>query len=698
MPNVQQQPLIEVVRDRCVNCHRCISVCPVKMCNDGSGDYVHVNHDLCIGCGRCIDACSHEARLALDDTEAFLGDLKNGVPMIALVAPAAAANFPGRHLNLNGWLKAEGVAAVFDVSFGAELTVKSYLHYIETEEPETVIAQPCPSLVSFIEIYRPELIPLLAPKESPMGHTMKMIRRYYRRYARHRLAVISPCLAKRREFNDTGIGHYNVTMKALNRFFEEEGIKLERFPQAAYEGDGAERAVLFSSPGGLLRTAERTMPGIGESARKIEGQPQVYHYLAHLSAARKASNTRRPLLVDCLSCEGGCNAGPGTDNRGKHPDLIEGAVENRAQEKRRNYARSGPPKGAAGRRRLQKKVDKILSRYWEPELYNRRYQDRSSQMTARLKQPSRQELDRIHRETHKYEKRDFLDCGACGYNSCEQMAFAIFNGLNRPENCRHYMESHLQQFAHKKEAVTSKILDVADISAAHLENNLEAVNDLNSKTEQMAESLTESTMAVKEMVSQIDAITSVLATNSESVTRLLQACDEGHTILETVTATIREISANSQGLVEASTIIRDTAGKTNLLSMNASIEAAHAGEAGKGFAVVADEIRKLAEDSQEQTDSITEVLDSLKNSIESVAQSSTETLLRFENVAALTQTVHAQEMEIKGAVEEQNAGGQQVLQALDEVSRLTAIIDEEMKGVLDSSKTVLTQVQDLSRM
>ena len=57
MQSTAQQPLVEVLEDKCVNCHRCIGVCPVKMCNDGSGDYVKVNHDRCIGCGQCIDAC-----------------------------------------------------------------------------------------------------------------------------------------------------------------------------------------------------------------------------------------------------------------------------------------------------------------------------------------------------------------------------------------------------------------------------------------------------------------------------------------------------------------------------------------------------------------------------------------------------------------------------------------------------------------
>ncbi|MDR3168019.1 MAG: 4Fe-4S binding protein, partial [Treponema sp.] len=171
---IELRPVIEVLKDKCVNCHRCIMVCPAKMCNNGSGDIVDHHPSLCIGCGECITACTHGARIGIDDFDLFMEDLKKGVNILAIVAPAVAANFEGRYLEVNGFLKSLGVKAIFDVSFGAELTVKSYVNYIAKKNPPTVIAQPCPTLVSFIEIYRPELIPYLAPADSPMLHTMKM--------------------------------------------------------------------------------------------------------------------------------------------------------------------------------------------------------------------------------------------------------------------------------------------------------------------------------------------------------------------------------------------------------------------------------------------------------------------------------------------------------------------------------------------
>lgn len=135
-------PVVRVLDDKCVNCHQCISVCPVKFCQDGSGKTVIINHDLCIGCGSCIAACTHHARLGIDDFDQFIDELQQSKNFIAIVAPSISASFGKDILRVNGLLSSLGVKAFFDVSFGAELTVYSYLQYIKTAKPKTVIPSP----------------------------------------------------------------------------------------------------------------------------------------------------------------------------------------------------------------------------------------------------------------------------------------------------------------------------------------------------------------------------------------------------------------------------------------------------------------------------------------------------------------------------------------------------------------------------
>ena len=425
-------PVIFIDEEKCINCHACIAACPVKFCNDGSGDHVTVNNDTCIGCGRCLSECTHDARRFIDDFERMQTDLADDEDIVAIVAPSIAANFPRQTLNFNGWLKSLGVDAVFDVSFGAELSTKSYVEYITKNKPDVVITQPCPAIVTYIELYLPELLPYLAPVDSPMMHTIKMIRRYYPQYEGHKIAVISPCIAKKREFAETGAGDYIIGYSTVRQYLDDTGDTLERYPATDFDNPDPERAVIFSTPGGLLRTLERWVPDIRTKTRKTEGNPGIYEYLKKLPDVIKAEKGMAPLLIDCLSCDMGCNGGPLTLVHDKSPDEIEYWVEKRSAEMRERYAMED---GGTDIRA----IEKIIDEYWEDGLYNRNYIDLSQ--NADLKIPNEEEKWEIFRAMHKNSQDDIYNCSSCGYGRCENMAVAIFNGLNRPENCHHFLSS-----------------------------------------------------------------------------------------------------------------------------------------------------------------------------------------------------------------------------------------------------------------
>ncbi|MDM8537866.1 [Fe-Fe] hydrogenase large subunit C-terminal domain-containing protein [Desulfobacterales bacterium HSG17] len=460
--------VIGVDKEKCLNCHACITACPVKFCNDGSGEVVFVNSDMCIGCGQCLEACTHDARYYIDDFDAFLQDTRKGLKMVAIVAPSVAANFPEAYLNLNGWLKDLGVSAVFDVSFGAELTVKSYLEHIAENDPKIVISQPCAALVSYIEIYQPELLPYLAPVDSPMLHTMKMIQRFYPQYQDHKIAIVSPCLAKKREFVETGYGDYNIAYKSIQNHLDQQGICLSRYPEIDFDNPLAERAVLFSTPGGLLRTIERWDSSIRNRARKIDGIDAIYEYLEKLPAV--IEKDRAPLLIDCLSCRQGCNGGPLTLVRDQSEDEIEYWIEKRNNDLKALFL----AKADGDERSSKQKIESLLASYWEKDLYQRSYDDLSENNV--IQYPSRDELQDIFHRMHKYTSKDIYNCTSCGYWGCEKMAVAIFNGLNRPENCHFFLATE-KKFSHQKiEENEKKLRSIMETTVAgYLQIDLKAI-------------------------------------------------------------------------------------------------------------------------------------------------------------------------------------------------------------------------------
>ena len=235
-------------------------------------------------------------------------------------------------------------------------------------------------------------------------------------------------------------------------------------------------------------------------------------------------------------------------------------------------------------------------------------------------------------------------------------------------------------------------------TAGTIEEIIRTIENLNGSIETQSDSVAQSSAAVEEMVANIASITNSLEKSDNMVKALAAATSEGKSTLLTSNTVTQKIADESGGLIEASSVIQNIASQTNLLAMNAAIEAAHAGEAGKGFAVVADEIRKLAEESSAQGKTITDTLKKLSDDIKGLSDSSKIVEEKFNAIFQLSENVRGMSAELTAAMREQENGSREVLAAIKNISSVTVEVKSGSEEMLVGGKGVADEMRKLDQL
>ena len=233
-------------------------------------------------------------------------------------------------------------------------------------------------------------------------------------------------------------------------------------------------------------------------------------------------------------------------------------------------------------------------------------------------------------------------------------------------------------------------------TAATVEEIIRTIKQLNSSIENQAASVAQSSSAVEQMVANIASITQTLDKTNDVIKNLATATADGKETISGSTAVTQKIAEESGSLLEASSVIQHIASQTNLLAMNAAIEAAHAGEAGKGFAVVADEIRKLAEESSVQGKSITATLKSLSGEIETLSDSSKTAGEKFNAIFSLSEQVKDMSSRLMEAMKEQENGSREVLGAIKTINTVTTEVKADSGEMLRGGEEVAEEMRKLN--
>ena len=232
-------------------------------------------------------------------------------------------------------------------------------------------------------------------------------------------------------------------------------------------------------------------------------------------------------------------------------------------------------------------------------------------------------------------------------------------------------------------------------TAATVEEIVRTIKQLNNSIETQAASVAQSSSSVEEMVANIASIGQTLGKTDDVIKSLTAATGDGKATLVTSNTVTQKIAEESGSLMEASSVIQHIASQTNLLAMNAAIEAAHAGEAGKGFAVVADEIRKLAEESSTQGKTITATLKNLSGEIETLSASSKTVEEKFNAIFNLAEQVKDMSNRLTEAMQEQENGSKEVLTAIKSINTVTVEVQAGSEEMLKGGEGVAEEMQKL---
>ena len=402
--------------DLCVGCNRCVRECLMETANvtyhDEQGKIkVKIDHNKCVTCGLCVPACKHDARRFADDTESFFDDLKNGVPISIMIAPAVKTNFI-EFKKLFTFLKQRGVRKIYDVSLGADICIWAHIKYLKERDNSPIITQPCPVIVTYCQMYRHDLLERLSPVQSPMGCASIYMKEY--QGITDRIAALSPCIAKADEFEETKLADYNITFSHLLDYLVENNIEL---PDMETDFDHPESGLgsLFPMPGGFMENIQFFI-GKDLHVTRAEG-PGVF---ASLDMYAKTPVEFLPDIYDVLNCDEGCNEGTAALHQRSRFEISK-IMKNRSI-----LARDESNK---------KHYDSVYDSYEETlnlDLFLREYKAIPTE-TPEISE------DDIQRAFALLGKNDYeqqrVDCFACGYKTCYDMARKIAININIPENC-----------------------------------------------------------------------------------------------------------------------------------------------------------------------------------------------------------------------------------------------------------------------
>jgi methyl-accepting chemotaxis protein len=278
-------------------------------------------------------------------------------------------------------------------------------------------------------------------------------------------------------------------------------------------------------------------------------------------------------------------------------------------------------------------------------------------------------------------------------------ALQIKDKLNAStENTSEFVEQITEKINEIIDKIESLDKDITN-SKSIVEKIFTNIKSLNKQIEEQSAAVEESSSSIREMVASQNNIAAITKSKEESVRKLGETVFSGGEKLDKATHSVMEIQNNINNISEIVEIINSIAAQTNLLSMNAAIEAAHAGSAGKGFSVVADEIKKLAESSGVNAKKISSILKNILKNIDDAAHYSLDTNKSFSNINKEVKDVLKSLVEISESIKELSINGNHIMDAMTILAEISVKVKEASSEMEDGShgmENAISMTKDVS--
>lgn len=404
--------LVYTRKERCRRCYTCVRECPAKAIRIVNGQ-AEVIQERCIACGNCVKVCSQEAKVfqkSIDRTKALIDTNEKVAAIIAPSFPAEFMSLP-RHQTFVGMVRGLGFDYVNEVAFGADLIAHKFKELMESELIQKYISADCPAIVSFIEKYHPHLVQFLSPIASPMVATARVLRKKHGEDLK--IVFVGPCIAKKAESHEID---EVLTFKELREMFERELVTPGNTEPSGFDPPLSGKGAIFPVSRGLIQAVNLDDDVYKGDIIVAEGRQNFQEAIREFE-----SGLIRQEHLELLCCEG-CIMGAGMTssvNRYAKRTFIKNYVKN--------------------------KLEQSNKELWKQEMEKYLEIDLSADFREndqRMPLPTREEIIDALQKMGKFDPKDHLNCGACGYETCEEHAVAICKGLAETEMCLpHTIES-----------------------------------------------------------------------------------------------------------------------------------------------------------------------------------------------------------------------------------------------------------------